>query len=105
MRTNIWIRTPYPFLLEEMKAIEMAIVAAYGVQVTYCREWQGEPVDQVIITRGTKAIHQAIAQTIQAIHLQRAYADSRFDNSLLTINHMQIAIGERPEWAQLQSLT
>ncbi len=79
MRTSVWVYESYPFLYQEMKAIEEAIQRVYGVQATYCREWvNGHQVDEIILNSGTKTVHQAIANTIQVV------------------------VGERPSWACVQ---
>lgn len=101
MRTSIWVYESYPFLFQEMKAIEEAIKRVYGVQATYCREWvNGHQVDEIILGSGTKTIHQAIANTIKAMHMQQAVLTSRYDSQIQTPETIQVVIGDRPAWAQ-----
>ena len=102
MRTSIWIYESYPFLFQEMKAIEEAIKRVYGVQATYCREWvNGHQVDEIILSSGTKTVHQAIASAIQMMHVQQAVLSSRYDSQVHTLENIQVAVGERPGWARV----
>jgi DNA primase len=102
MRTSVWVYESYPFLYQEMKAIEEAIKRVYGVQAIYCREWvNGHQVDEIILSNGAKAVHQAIANSIKVMHVQQAVLTSRYDSQVQTLENIQIIIGERPNWAQL----
>src|SRR6266702_4818789 len=103
MRTSIWVYESYPFLYQEMKAIEEAIKRVYGVQAIYCREWvNGHQVDEIILSSGTKPVHQAIANTIQVMHVQQAVLTSRYDSQVQTSENIQVVVGERPSWACVQ---
>src|SRR6266487_3997997 len=101
MRTNVWVYEAYPFLYQEMRAIEQAIRRVYGVEASYFREWvNGHHVDQIILTSGTKTTHQAIANTIKVMHLEQAILASRYETEVPTLENIQICIGDRPEWAR-----
>ena len=102
MRTSIWVYESYPFLYQEMRAIEEAIKLVYGVQAVYCREWvSNHQIDQIIIDGGTRTVHTAIANTIKVMHLEQAILTSRYEDSQVhTLENIQVVIGDRPDWAR-----
>ncbi|SRR6266568_7480722 len=105
MRTSIWVYESYPFLYQEMKAIEEAIQRVYGVQATYCREWvNGHQIDEIILNSGSKTVHQAIANTIQVMHVQQAVLTSRYDSQVQTLENIQVALGEQPGWVRADEI-
>ncbi len=88
-----------------MKAIEEAIQRVYGVQATYCREWvNGHQIDEIILNSGSKTVHQAIANTIQVMHVQQAVLTSRYDSQVQTLENIQVALGEQPGWVRADEI-
>ncbi len=104
----IFLRNPYPFTLDEYRAIEKTLQDQYQVlSVTYVREYQGngQLIDHLIINGGNKRTVSDMAFMAEAFHKMAYYRDQLMgtghypDFPQLEVVIRDIYAG-RPSWAE-----